>query len=314
MKYTWKDHKKFAFTIVDDTDGASVENIKPIYQYLYKKGIITTKTVWMYSPRDYFPGDSMENEAYRDYVVGLQKQGYEIALHDAGSGRFSSAEIKNALEEFREIFGSYPKMQINHGDNPSSIYWCGKRFSPLLARLYNFYKKKKGAFVESEGDMPGKPAFWGDDCKAHIRYIRNRVYGELNLLKCDPYTPYREKQKDVYSNYWFSSSDAMTADLFVQLLSKRNIDRLVQQRGCAIVYTHFGYGFVDEKTKKLRNDVKEVLDYLAEQDGWFAPASEILDTLLEQKHGNEYLSSWKSLKLDIRWLAERVYRRLKSKV
>ena len=78
MKYTWKDHKKFAFTIVDDTDGASVENIKPIYQYLYKKGIITTKTVWMYSPRDYFPGDSMENEAYRDYVVGLQKQGYEL--------------------------------------------------------------------------------------------------------------------------------------------------------------------------------------------------------------------------------------------
>ena len=314
MKYNWKNNKKFAFTIVDDTDGAAVDKIKPVYDCLYQNGILTTKTVWLYPPRDYFPGDSLENPEYREYVKDLQKKGFEIALHDAGSGVFSGDEIRNAIEEFKGIFGYYPKMQINHGDNPSSIYWCGKRFSAPMAKAYDFYKKKKGTFVESRGDVPGSASFWGDDCKKYIKYIRNRVYGELNLLKRDKYTPYREKRKDLYSNYWFSSSDAMTADMFVKLLSKRNIDRLVHERGCAIVYTHFGYGFVDEKSGRLRDDVRAAIEYAAGMGGWFAPASEILDFMLENKNGSEYISDIAGVKLDMAWIAERIYRKLTDMV
>lgn len=313
MKYQWKDNKKFAFTIVDDTDGASVETIQPVYDCLYKNGIITTKTVWMKPPRDYFPGDSMEHAAYRDYVLQLQRQGFEIAFHDIGSGVFTGEEIRNALEEFRQLFGSYPKMHINHGDNPSNIYWCGKRFSPVLARAYDFYKKKQGMYVQSQGDLPGSPAFWGEDCKKHVKYIRNRVFGELNLLKCDPYTPYRERSKEKYSNYWFSSSDGMTADLFVKLLSQKNIDKLVREDGCAIVYTHFGYGFTDQNGN-LRKDVQAAIEYLASKDGWFAPASEILDWMLERKHKKEIISGMQSTLLDARWMAERVVRRLRDNV
>lgn len=313
MKYNWKNNKKFALTIVDDTDGATVENIKPIYDYLCQKGILTTKTVWVYQPRDYFPGESLENPEYRAYVKSLTEKGFEIALHDAGSGKFSGAEIRDALDRFKEIFGDYPKMNINHGDNPSSIYWCGKRFSAPVAKLYDFYKKKKGTFVESEGDVPNAYSFWGDACKKHIKYMRNRVYGELNLLKWDKYTPYREKRKNAYSNYWFSSSDAMTADMFVKLLSRKNVDKLEKEHGCAIIYTHFGYGFVDENGN-LRKDVREAIDYIADKDGWFAPASEILDFLLQNKKGSEYISDFASLKLDILWILERVYRKLRDNI
>ena len=313
MKYNWKNNKKFALTIVDDTDGACVDNIKPVYDCLYQNKILTTKTVWMYRPRDYFLGDSLENAEYLNYILDLQKNGFEIALHDVGSGRFERAEILSALKKFNELFGAYPKIQINHGDNPSSIYWCGKRFSAPVSKIYDFYKKRKGTFVQSEGDAADSGSFWGDECKKHIKYIRNRVYGELNLLKRDKYTPYREKRKDLCSNYWFSSSDAMTADMFVKLLSEKNVDRLERENGCAVIYTHFGYGFVD-KNNRLREDVRKAIEYAAKKDGWFAPASEILDFMLEHKRQNEYITETSSLMLDMKWIAERVYRRIADRV
>ena len=48
----WPSNKKFAFTIVDDTDNATVENIKPVYDLLHKLSICSTKTIWVYPPRD----------------------------------------------------------------------------------------------------------------------------------------------------------------------------------------------------------------------------------------------------------------------
>lgn len=307
MEYKWKNNKSFAFTIVDDTDGATARNIKQVYDCLYENGMLTTKTVWAYSPRDYFPGESLENEEYRRYVSELYKKGFEIAFHGAGSGGFSGDETKAALEIFKDTFGEYPRMHINHGDNPSNIYWCGKRFSAPVAGIYDFYKKKKGTYVQSEGDMPGHLPFWGDECKKHIKYIRNRVYSELNLLKCDKHTPYREKSKEPYSNYWFSSSDGMTADSFVKLLSEKNVERLERERGCAIVYTHFGYGFADENGK-IRDDVKKAIENVAKHNGWFAPASEILDFMLESGKDDGYLPPAASFCLDLKWLSQKMFK------
>ena len=46
------ENKKFAFTIIDDTDDAFCNNIVPIYDILYENKLKTTKTVWVYPPRD----------------------------------------------------------------------------------------------------------------------------------------------------------------------------------------------------------------------------------------------------------------------
>ena len=40
--------KRFAFSIVDDTDMATLERVKPIYEVLERYGLRTTKTVWVY--------------------------------------------------------------------------------------------------------------------------------------------------------------------------------------------------------------------------------------------------------------------------
>ncbi len=55
----WPSGKKFAFTIIDDTDHGTVSNLKPVYDLLNELGIKTTKTVWVYPPRDSF--DSVPN-------------------------------------------------------------------------------------------------------------------------------------------------------------------------------------------------------------------------------------------------------------
>ena len=46
----WPEQKKFAFTVVDDTDKATVQNVGPVYDLLAELGINTTKTVWPIAP------------------------------------------------------------------------------------------------------------------------------------------------------------------------------------------------------------------------------------------------------------------------
>ena len=43
---TWPGGKSFAFTVFDDTDRATVENVGPVYRFLAELGFLTTKSVW----------------------------------------------------------------------------------------------------------------------------------------------------------------------------------------------------------------------------------------------------------------------------
>lgn len=299
-KIKWPENHKFAFTIVDDTDGATIDNIKPVYDYLYKKGIITTKTCWAFPPRDeIYRGQCLEDDDYKSFLIDLQKKGYEIGFHNAGSGGFKREETLEALEIFKNAFGDYPKMHINHSNNVENIYWGCERFSPIISKIYRTLRKN----VKSLGTDEKSEYFWGDISKKHFKYIRNRTFKEINTLKADPRFVYPESKKQKYSNFWFSSSDGMRLSSFLKLLSRKSVDKLISENGCCIVYTHFGYDFVDEKGN-LSEEFKDCIDYIASKNGWFAPASEILDYVLENK-------SYKPSKLyetyqDFHWFFERV--------
>lgn len=310
MKPIWPDNKKFAFTIVDDTDSSTVSNVKPIYELLDDTGIKTTKTVWIYPPRDEFTGGCLLEDDYRAFILWLRNKGFEIAFHGAGSGGFTSEETLSALELFSKIIGYYPKLHINHGNNPDGIYWGYKRFFLPLGMLYKFFFSNG---VKYAGEDKASIYFWGDLCKQNIKYIRNRVFSDINTLQYDPYMPYVEKNKEIYSDFWFSSSDGFDLKTFCHLTKKENIDRLSDEGGCCIVYTHFGYGFVDEQGK-ISRQFKENIKYLACKDGWFAPASEVLDYIQNQKGSSNYLSALNLYKMDAKWFSERIYRKLFMKV
>ena len=298
----WPNGYDFAFTIVDDTDGATLENIKPVYDYLFEHRILTTKTCWTFPPRDaVYKGDSLQNKEYSSYLQLMQKRGFEIGFHNAGSGGFKRDETLEALEQFKAMFGNYPKMHINHSNNKENIYWGASRFSPVVKTIYKLKRN-----IPSLGTDPESAYFWGDFAKEHIKYIRNRTFNGINTLSEDPRLVYKESGKEKYSNYWFSSSDGMRLGSFVKLLSCKNVGKLVSEKGCCIVYTHFGYDFVDENGV-LSEEFKKAIDYISSKNGWFVPASTLLDYVLKD---HEYkASSIYECKMDMKWLFERIFKK-----
>ncbi len=306
----WPNGKKFAFTIVDDTDNSMLFNIKPVYDYLIKKGFRTTKTVWVYPPRDNFSGQSLQDEDYRKFIYDIKDKGFEIALHNVGSGEFKRKEILAGINEFHEIMGFYPKMQINHASNPDNIYWGVERYGqPLRGIMKLFYRDKRNYF----GTDLSSEHFWGDIFKRHFKYARNHTFNGINTLRYDPKMPYRVKNKDEYSNYWFSSSDGHTVKEFNNLVQPENILRLENEGGLCIVYTHFASGFTD-KSGSLNSVFKKNIDFLANKKGWFAPVSEILDYLNEnktQQNKDSFVNNKYLCRLDFLWLLNRVVKKIR---
>lgn len=298
-RFCWPDGKRFAFTIVDDTEYGFVHNLKPIYDFLHDLGFRTTKTVWVYPPRDHYRGGCLQDKEYLSFVKDLQEKGFEIVLHNVGSGRFTREEIIEGIELFRRLLGFYPYMQINHARNPDNLYWGYKRFAAPLSWLVRLLGRRYW------GDEAGSDCFWGDYAKRCIKYMRNLVFVEVNTIKCDPRMPYRVKSKDAYSNYWFSSSDGHSVREFVHLLCPEAVDRLEQEEGCSIVYTHFGDGFVDS-SGRLNSEFEQRMRYLAEKDGWFVPAGTILDHLLSQRKNGQFVSSAYLLRTSLLWLIHRL--------
>ena len=113
MQIKWPNNKDFAFTIIDDTDEATVNNLIPIYNFLYKLKIFATKTVWIEPSRDKFTGDYLKQKNYLDFILDIKKKGYEIAFHGVGSGDYQRKEILEGLEFYKENLGSYPNTLLS---------------------------------------------------------------------------------------------------------------------------------------------------------------------------------------------------------
>jgi len=125
----WPDGKLFAFTIVDDTDNATVANTKPFYDFLGSLGIRITKTVWPLrsDPADPAYAQSLEDNEYLEFVLSLQEAGFEIGYHGPRAGSNERSVIHESLALFREKLGHDPVTYAHHSDSKSNIYWGSKR-------------------------------------------------------------------------------------------------------------------------------------------------------------------------------------------
>ena len=289
-------NKQFALTIIDDTDGDTVENTRPVYEYLSKLGFRTTKTVWALPSKDDFKGLSLQDYRYRQYIKKLQRKGFEIALHSVGSGKMTRQDTLDGLEVFRQFIGSYPKIQANHAQNPDSIYWGIKRFS-LLRPFWRFSHFK--------GDDPESIYFWGDYHQKYVKYTRNFTFRRLNTLKVDPYMPYKDISKE-HANYWFSAADGRNLKKFLHLVRPENIEKLKNEGGATIIYTHFANGFV--RGGRLDRTFQRQLAYISRENGWIVPAGELLDYLI--KHDTQRgktLTFREKLLLELKWFWDKVF-------
>ena len=300
--------KRFAFTIFDDADGATVANSAPIYSLLAEHGIRTTKSVWVYPPRGRFDGECLLDRPYRAWIQELIERGFEIGLHNVGDGVFTRTEILEGLELFRDAVGYYPRAHANHVSNPDCIYWWDRRFEWPFNLAYRLaYRARHGRRAHGSGHDPGSPQFWGDAFKEHITYVRNLTFNDIDTLAIDPRMPYEVGSKRAYSNLWFSSSDGQRVEEMRDLLSDANLDALEASGGACIVYTHFASGFVDDQGR-VDPVVADQIKRLGSMNGWYVPVSTLLDHLASQGGTGDpgYLYR---LGLDVRWGVDRLAKR-----
>ncbi len=242
----WPDGKRFAFSIIDDTDRSTLRNAPLIYQFLHDHGFHSTKTVWPTRGHQvpWVGGDTCADPDYMKWVLALKNQGFEIALHNVTYHTSTRQEVLQGLEQFCRYFGSYPAIHANHTGCSEDIYFGDARLSGINRLLYNTFTLYKHHH-QFYGEVPGSKFFWGDLCKAKIKYVRNFVFLDPNTFKLCPYMPYHDPDRP-YVNYWFASSDGSNGPHFNQPLSEENQDRLENEGGCCIVYTHFGARFVQD--------------------------------------------------------------------
>jgi hypothetical protein len=277
MAITWPDGKRFAFTIVDDTDFATLASVRPIYDLLRDLGFRTTKTVWpLRATRDPFTGgDSLEDDDYRAWVQELRDAGFEIALHGVADHGSPRAEVEKGLARFRDVVGQDPRMHINHYGQDENLYWGPDRFDQPFRALYSALQRVRGGGERFHGHEEGSPWFWGDLAKERVTYVRNLTFSRIDTLAADPVMPYHDPRRP-WVNWWFSSSDAGTRKRFVRILREGNQDRLARSGSACVLYTHFGAnGFVERG--RVDPEVARLLERLAALDGWFVPASDLLD-------------------------------------
>lgn len=306
---SFPNNKHFAFTIFDDTDDSTIQNIKPVYDLLTELGFQTTKSVWVYPPRGRFTGSCLQDPEYLSWILELQANSFEIGLHNVGDGAFSHKEIREGLEIYKSLLGHYPTCHTNHENNPDNIYWLKERFDWPLNQLYALFRLVNSKPPFSKGSDPASEYFWGDIAKQHLRYIRNFTFNGINTLHFDPKMPYRIRRKETYSNLWFSSSDGRTLTEMNRLLDPDNVDALEQEGGVSIVYTHFASGFVDAKGH-LDTVFKRQMEYLAAKDGWFVPVTTLLDHIAIDRPTDDPGYLYRS-GLNWRWMIDHL--RLRSK-
>ena len=291
----WPHNKKFAFTIIDETDFAFTGKIRPIYDLLYQLNMRTTKTVWVLKSEDESWGQSLENDSYKQLILDLHSKGFEIALHNISNDAAETKRVTEGLEIFKSVFGSYPAIQTNHSNN-NNIYWGHKRFEFPIRQIY-----KIGARRTFNGDMPASPFFWGNDVKAKIKYVRNLSFNTCNILTADPRMPYIHYAKKNYSNYWFSTTFVKSVDEFTRLMNEENINQLEQQGGLCLISTCMGANKFVKEDASVDHRVTSILTNLSERQGYFVPASKILDYLLQHNKQPQPGYAY-HLGLNVKWL------------
>lgn len=304
--------RSFAFTIMDDTDVATVDNVGPVYHLLDTLGFRTTKTVWPVAcpegSRDFGTSETLEDAGYLEFVLGLESRGFEIAYHGATMESSKRERTQRALSRYRTLFGVTPRVYANHASNQENLYWGVDRLdNPILRALYARSDPRAKGY--SRGHRQESPWWWGDLAEG-IVYARNLTFSGINLARINPSMPYRDPRRPLIP-WWFSASDANNVRDFNALISPENQDRLEREGGVCIVATHLGKdyssgGEVHPKTRRL-------LTRLAAKPGWFVPVGELLDWLRGQRDDSGMLSAREWRRMQWRWAWDLFARRVGEK-
>ena len=198
------------FCITDDTDAATLPTVRAVYDTLHALGLTATKTVWAFVPEEpcgipatppsTLRGVTLDDPAYRGYCRELAGRGVEVVLHGASAGNNRRERTVAALDLAEQTFGASGTF-ICHSKNADNPYW-EQKVAPnaALRGLLALYSRHA-----CSGEAEGSPYFWGDVCRARVRWIRLFRTRDPNTLAADPAMPYFETAKP-YVRGWFSAT------------------------------------------------------------------------------------------------------------
>jgi hypothetical protein len=304
LQVQWPDGKRFAFTVFDDTDSATLENVGEIYAMLNDLGFRTTKSCWPLrgdASVGKNSGQTCQDDDYRGWLQGLQAKGFEIAWHGASCQSSPRKETVRGLDFFASLFGHDPRAAANHTGAGDGMYWAEKRLTGIHVLLYNLLTRMKNRGLYC-GDVEGDPHYWGDVCRERVKYFRNFVFQDVNTLKACPLMPYHDPRRPLV-NYWFSASNGVDLRRFNDCLNEKRQDQLEEEGGACIMYTHFAFGFMRQGT--LDSRFRSLMELLAKKGGWFVPVSTLLDHLLAV-NGRREITDRQRARLERKWLLEKI--------
>ena len=300
----WPDGKDFAFSVFDDTDLATLENVPHVYDLLGELGFRTTKSVWPIRVQGspVIGGATCDDDAYLAWTLRLKAAGFEIGSHGASYVTAPRDEVTRAFDRFREIYGHDPLTLANHSGCAESIYWGPDRTGGVARLAYQAMTRfrRRGTF---RGHVEGDPLFWGDLCRERVRYVRNFTYTDIDTLAACPVMPYHDPERP-YVNAWFAGSEGADVYSFNERLGEANQDRLEAQAGACIMYTHFASGFTSDGTVDRR--FRELMLRLSRKNGWFVPVATLLDYLADVRGGVTDIAPSQRRSLEWRWLRSKM--------
>jgi hypothetical protein len=88
------------------------------------------------------------------------------------------------------------------------------------------------------------------------------------------------------------------------VLDEKNQDRLEEEGGVCIVYTHFAYGFCE--TNGLNKRFETLIRRMVSKNGWFVPVGTLLDHLRKERNGAASIGAAELVTMGRRWLFERL--------
>ena len=280
-------------------------NGPPVYRLLDSLDIPVTKSVWLFDPgaRRTTGGGTCDDPDYLKWVLSLKSSGHEIGFHNATDRTSTRARTREALDRFEQLFGHPPRVGADHAGNRESLYAGDRRVAGVRRLAYRaatrLLQPQRPTF---SGEDPSSEYFWGDLARERIAYWRRFTFSRTDLLSTGP-ALYRDPATP-YVNAWFDSCHGPRIEPFLDRLRPERLERLVEDGGLCLMYTHFGVDFVDERGAPDPRLVT-ALERLRSLDGWFAPVSSVLDHLRGQR-GVVTLDRRAAARHEYRWIGDRL--------
>ncbi len=267
------------FTAVDDTDAATVGQVRAVYDFLMEKDFRITKTVWAFAPDEKcgipalpdttLRGVTLEDAEYARYCKALLDNGFEVCLHGASAGNNDRRKQQAALSLMRSGYGD-PGVFICHSKNADNLYWeekvTGLQPFRFLLGLYSRH--------QCSGEIPDSKYFWGDLCHTHVRYIRLLRTRNTNTLAANPSMPYHDPAKP-FVRYWFSATKRSLRDC----ATVEAIERLKRENGLTVLYQYM-HRYADPITYALDPGMVDAVNRITDcRDIYIAPAGTMMARL-----------------------------------